>query len=465
MSDNAVMPIVRVAVLGEEKLTEIALPTQLPMRDIIPAIHRLVAPDSHTATEATTPQRLSLAPVNGAPFSADATLDTVGVLDGDLLTLRPTPVGPAAPGIVEDIADAAVIFSESRKRPWGAEHIARTTRFGALGLIVAATVLAIVHNVRTGSVLSLAGLAVVAVAAAIGALVAHVRSPRLGAELAITALAPIAAALALAVPGDGLAPRVLLGAAGVAAWSLIYLIVARQLIAFFTATTVLSIGIAGAAGAQILWHSSLLALGSGLIIVALLVTVRAAQLSAFAARFPLPTIPAPGDATPSAPAMSVLKDLPRRVQLSDSHQSGFIAGASLLAILGSLALVGGSTLASPWAWYLVFAVSAGAALRARVWDSAVCKAWLLAVPFLVTTALLVIFAIAGRYTGALVALGVLAVLVAALTVVVFNPKIGEAESYSLPSRRILGFFASGIDASLLPVIAYLTGLFAWILNR
>lgn len=462
MSDNAVMPIVRVAVLGEEKLTEVALPTQLPMRDIIPAVHRMVAPD---ATEATTPQRLSLAPVNGAPFSADATLDTVGVVDGDLLTLRPTPAGPAAPGIVEDIADAAVIFSESRKRPWGAEHIARVGRFGVLGLIAAATMLAIVHSIRTGSSLSLAGLAVVAMAAAIGALVAHVRSARLGAELAVTALVPIAGALALAVPGSGLAPRVLLAAAGVAVWSLIYLIVARQLIAFFTATTVLSLGIAGAAGAHVLWHPSLLVVGCGLIIVALLVTVRAAQLSAFAARFPLPTIPAPGDATPSAPAMSVLKDLPRRVQLSDSHQSGFIAGASILAILGSLAVVGGAAPASPWAWYLVAAVSAGAALRARVWDSAVCKAWLLAVPFLVSTALLVIFAVEERYTGALVALGVLALLVAAVAVVVFNPKIGEAESYSLPSRRLLGFLASGIDASLLPVIAYLTGLFSWILNR
>ncbi|MBB4856280.1 type VII secretion integral membrane protein EccD [Mycobacteroides chelonae] len=462
MSDNAVMPIVRVAVLGEEKLTEVALPTQLPMRDIIPAVHRMVAPD---APESATPQRLSLAPVNGAPFSADATLDTVGVVDGDLLTLRPTPAGPAAPGIIEDIADAAVIFSESRKRPWGAEHIAHVARLGVLGLILAATVLAIAHNIRTGSSLSLAGLAVVAVAAAIGALVAHMRSPRLGAELAIVALAPIASGLALAVPGEGLAPRVLLGAAGVAAWSLIYLIVARQLIASFTATTVLSVGIAVAAGAQILWHPSPLIVGSGLIIVALLVTLRAAQLSAFAARFPLPTIPAPGDATPSAPAMSVLKDLPRRVQLSDSHQSGFIAGASLLAILGSLVVVSGSAPVSPWAWYLVVAVSAGAALRARVWDSAVCKAWLLAMPFLVTTTLLVIFTATGRYTGALVALGVLAFLVAAVAVVVFNPKIGEAESYSLPSRRLLGFLASGIDASLLPVIAYLTGLFTWILNR
>jgi hypothetical protein len=29
----------------------------------------------------------------------------------------------------------------------------------------------------------------------------------------------------------------------------------------------------------------------------------------------------------------------------------------------------------------------------------------------------------------------------------------------------VGFGASGIDASLIPVIAYLVGLFSWVLNR
>jgi hypothetical protein len=29
----------------------------------------------------------------------------------------------------------------------------------------------------------------------------------------------------------------------------------------------------------------------------------------------------------------------------------------------------------------------------------------------------------------------------------------------------LGFVATGLDASLIPVIAYLVGLFAWVLNR
>ena len=76
-------------------------------------------------SDPTTPVRLSLAPIGGAPFSLDASLGTVGVVDGDLLALQPVPVGPAAPGIVEDIADAAVIFSASRLKPWGSAHIQR----------------------------------------------------------------------------------------------------------------------------------------------------------------------------------------------------------------------------------------------------------------------------------------------------------------------------------------------------
>ncbi|MBS2079986.1 EsaB/YukD family protein, partial [Mycobacterium tuberculosis] len=82
--------------------------------------------------------QLSLAPIGGAPFSLDASLDTVGVVDGDLLALQPVPAGPAAPGIVEDIADAAMIFSTSRLKPWGTTHIQR----GALAAAIAVAFLA-----------------------------------------------------------------------------------------------------------------------------------------------------------------------------------------------------------------------------------------------------------------------------------------------------------------------------------
>ena len=470
---SAVMPIVRVAILSDSRLTEVALPAELPLREILPAVERLVVPAARDGgadepdTGSFTPARLSLAPIGGAPFSLDASLDTVGVVDGDLLALQQVPAGPAAPGIVEDIADAAVIFSASRLKPWGIAHIQRGALAAVIGLVWAATGLAVAHRVATGAPAGLFAVSAIAVLAALAGLA--VRSPRVGALLSAAALVPIAAALALVVPGGFGAGSVTLTAAGVTAWSLINLILPHResggAIAIFTAITVLGVGVLLAAGAESLWQLPLVTVGSLPIVVALLVTVEAAQLSALWARFPLPVIPAPGDPTPSAPSLRVLQDLPRRVRISDAHQTGFIAGAVLLSTIGSVAIALHPETLSAWGWYVVAATSAAAALRARVWDSAACKSWLLAQPYLVSVALLVLYTGTARYLAALVAGIVLAALVLAWVVVALNPSIASPDSYSLPVRRLLGFVASGIDASLIPVIAYLVGLFSLVLNR
>ena len=470
---SAVMPIVRVAILSDSRLTEVALPAELPLREILPAVERLVVPAARDGgadepdTGSFTRARLTLAPIGGAPFSLDASLDTVGVVDGDLLALQQVPAGPAAPGIVEDIADAAVIFSASRLKPWGIAHIQRGALAAVVGLVWVATGLAVTHRVATGAPAGLFAVSAIAVLAALAGLA--VRSPRVGALLSAAALVPIAAALALVVPGGFGAGSVTLTAAGVTAWSLINLILPHResggAIAIFTATTVLGVGVLLAAGAESLWQLPLVTVGSLPIVVALLVTVEAAQLSALWARFPLPVIPAPGDPTPSAPSLRVLQDLPRRVRISDAHQTGFIAGAVLLSTIGSVAIALHPETLSAWGWYVVAATSAAAALRARVWDSAACKAWLLAQPYLVSVALLVLYTGTARYLAALVAGIVLAALVLAWVVVALNPSIASPDSYSLPVRRLLGFVASGIDASLIPVIAYLVGLFSLVLNR
>jgi type VII secretion integral membrane protein EccD len=473
---SAVMPIVRVAILADSRLTEMALPAELPLREILPAVERLVVPTVHDSESdgaddgnagSAAPVRLSLAPIGGAPFSLDASLDTVGVVDGDLLTLQQVPAGTAAPGIVEDIADAAVIFSAARLKPWGIAHIQRGALAALVGLIWVATALAVTHRVATGAPAGLIVVSVVAVLAALAGVA--VRTPRVGAVCSVAALVPIAAALALVVPGGFGAASVTLAAAGVTAWSLINLILPGRekgsAIAVFTATTVLGTGVLLAAAAESFWQLPVVSLGCLLIVVALLVTVEAAQLSALWARFPLPVIPAPGDPTPSAPSLRVLEDLPRRVRISDAHQIGFIAGAVLLSALGSVAIAWHPDTLSGWGWYVVAATSAAAALRARVWDSAACKAWLLAQPYLVSVALVVLYTATAHYLAALVAVIVLAALVLAWVVVALNPTIASPETYSLPVRRLLGFAASGIDASLIPVIAYLVGIFSWVLNR
>jgi len=474
MTSGTVMPVVRVAILADSRLTEMALPAELPLREILPAVRQLMVPAASNGhgdptTDPGAATQVSLAPIGGAPFSLDASLDTVGVVDGDLLALQPVPLGPAAPGIVEDIADAAMIFSASRRKPWGPAHIRRGALAAAIVVALVATGLSVTYRAATGALAGLVGVSVVAALTAVIGLLVAGRSSRTGSALSITALVPIGAALALAVPGTFGPAHLVLAAAGVTAWSLIALMVPsaerERVVGLFTATAVVGAGVLLAAGAEMFWRLPTLTLGCGLIAAALLVTIEAAPLSALWARFPLPVIPAPGDPTPAAPSLRVLEDLPRRVRIGDAHQNGFIAGAVLLSVLGSVAIALRPEALSGWAWYVVAATAAASVLRARVWDSAACKAWLLAQPYLVAGVLLVCYAATGRYAAALGALLVLVVLVTAWVVVALNPDVAEPESYSLPVRRLLGFAAAGLDASLIPVMAYLVGLFAWVLNR
>src|SRR5699024_244594 len=144
--------------------------------------------------------------------------------------------------IVEDIADAAVIFSASRTKPWGTTHIQRGALATLILVILAATGLATAYQAVTGDLAGLIATTAIAGLTAVASLISRARSGRVAVVLGIGALAPIAAACILAVPGYFGPAHVMFGAAGVAAWSLISLIVPRRdqerAVAFFTTTTV-----------------------------------------------------------------------------------------------------------------------------------------------------------------------------------------------------------------------------------
>ena len=264
---------------------------------------------------------------------------------------------------------------------------------------------------------------------------------RTGMALSIAALVPIGAALALAVPGKFGAAQLMLAAAGVTAWSLIVLMVPsterERIVGFFTAAAVVGSGVLLAAGAELLWQLPIL-------------TYRCRPDrggsagdhrggSAFRGVGALPAAghSGAGDPTPSAPAFRVLEDLPRRVRIGDAHQSGFIAGAVLLGVLGSVAIALRPGVVERLGWYVVAAIAAMSVLRARVWDSAACKAWLLAQPFLVAGVLLVFYAATGRFPAALIAAAVLVVLV-----------LGVGRGGAEPGHRLAG----NVFAAAAPVV-------------
>ena len=88
-------------------------------------------------------------------------------------------------------------------------------------------------------------------------------------------------------------------------------------------------------------------------------------------------------------------------------------------------------------WYVVAATAVTSILRARVWDSAACKAWLLAQPYLVAGVLLVFYTATGRYAAALGAVLVLSALV-----------LGVGGGRAEPAHRVAGeLFAAAAPAA------------------
>lgn len=111
--------LVRVAVIGDDSAADLALPTKVSIRELIPVVRRVLASgrddDDLSSEQAAEPVRpYSLRPFAGTPFSLDATLETMAVKDGEQLLLCVLPPGPAAPPVVEDIADAAAIHSSQQ---------------------------------------------------------------------------------------------------------------------------------------------------------------------------------------------------------------------------------------------------------------------------------------------------------------------------------------------------------------
>lgn len=101
----------RVTVVTEERRVDLALPSALPLADVVAQVIRYCG-----ASEA--PQAgLSLARVGGATLGLGQTLEEAGVLDGDVLELRPRSVS-VEPASVEDVRDAVEDATESAGGAW-----------------------------------------------------------------------------------------------------------------------------------------------------------------------------------------------------------------------------------------------------------------------------------------------------------------------------------------------------------
>jgi type VII secretion integral membrane protein EccD len=480
MSDGDQM--IRVAVLGEDGVADMALPTALPIRDLIPQVRNIASTgsdeleaDSETAVTTEDAARgirpYSLGPVGGTPFSPDAKLDAVGVGDGDLLVLRQVPPGPAAPPVYENMADAAAMISKQMFPELTYESTRTAAAAAFIGVLAFVTGFSALLCLRSHSWWVFAVLVACTVVPAVLTFVLRERSDDVSAKLALATHVPLALALLL-VPGDYGVMRIFLTAAAMAAWSLVLVVVTDRYHAAHTAIIATAVPVAVVAVVRTVWDLPNTTLGCILLSAALIVANRAPNLSAALARFPMPYVTAPGEAVDKPPTMAELESLPPKIARANAAQTGLLAASVVLQAIGSVLLVwrpdhpaagtmAQGTLADVFAWWLVGAASIVAVLRVRTYDVSNQCLMLLVAPLIVTVALVVSFAFTGHERAAWMAAGVLVLelaLFAALAAL--QPKALE-----IPKILALDRFESALLGSIFPAMAWLTELISMILNR
>lgn len=123
----------RVTVLTAGRTVDLALPSALPLADVLPQLLRYAAPDGSGQAG---PTSWTLARVGGTAMSLGQTLAEAGVVDGEVLELRPR-ADEIRPAVVEDVRDAVEDSVDAAGGVWTTATTGTfTVLTGSVGLAV-----------------------------------------------------------------------------------------------------------------------------------------------------------------------------------------------------------------------------------------------------------------------------------------------------------------------------------------
>jgi len=450
-STSILSELTRLVVIGPQRRVEIAVPAQVAIDDLLPALLPYVGetlPDAGLAHGGWILQRLG-----EPPLDAEGTPASLGLNDGSVVHLRPR-AEQIPPVDFDDLADGLATGMRERSGRWQPE-MARAAAACCLALVAAAAVPALAAAGPPAPRLAVA--AVLAVAALCGA---YAFTRPLGDRLfglvsgvAAVAYAGLAAAIGPELAGD--APSVssggppLLAGAVVAALTAVVAamlaarhgpvyagVVAAAVVTGAGAIPVVFLGLSAAQGAAVA-----AALATVLSIVVPRLSLRLARVRVD----PLPTKPEhlqeDIDPEPSA-------DLLARAATTDHYMTGIHAGLGA-ALLGALVLV---PTAGGWAAYTVVLLVAVVRLLSVRDSNSGWHRLALSLP-----------AVAGLLIAGLRALGQLgpaAAMVVVLVVVTGMAVLLFALAVSLPNRRMMPIWGRLGDVlrtaamvALLPIMA------------
>jgi WXG100 protein secretion system (Wss), protein YukD len=478
----------RVTVLAPGRRVDLALPVDVPMAELNPLVLELLGEPARSPAR---PDPWRFTGATGAPLPPGATLDELGVLDGETLRLGPAAPPPPAP-VFDDPVDALAALA-----PRG-RHGGRGPAVAALGVTLAASALLATARAGgdgtayVGGAVALGGLAAVAalVRAATAARRAPGRADAPGDHEAGTSHngpAPVTGIPAAGSPAAALVPAYcavplaaaagwvsLPGAPGAA--HLLLAVVAGGIAAALGQVAVRRVApalVAVVLVAVLAGAAAVAALRFGVGVPALSAAVAAAALSAGPlvpravlrlAGLPRPVVPADAGALVAAdggPDLLPAAELAARARLAQGQLAGLAGGLAVSAALAALPTATSGGWAGPALASVVVAVLL---LRARGFADPGPARTHLAAGIVAGVGLVGLAAVtagpAGQPAGALVLLGTAAVGAAAIGRGTLGATGGASAALSPVARRALDIAEGVLTAAAVPLAVVASGAFA-----
>jgi type VII secretion integral membrane protein EccD len=290
-SGRALAGLCRVTVAAPASRIDLALPSDLPIAAMLANLVELAGvatPDGGSSHGGWCLSRPA-----GAELNPARTLDALGVLDGDILHLRPRSLDPPAP-VFDDVIDAVASSARADIRGWRPDHARRLASVACVALATTAAAVLL----RLGPSDGAAAVGAVAAILFVGVAALFARSYResmVGVALAAGAWPLAFAAGVLSVPGDEPRTRLLVGGACWLTAVALGAAAAARGAAVFAAGAVAATLTGGAALFAVLVAHPASGIAAGTLCLAVALTPVLPRLAARLSRLPLPVLPSRSD--------------------------------------------------------------------------------------------------------------------------------------------------------------------------
>lgn len=346
----------RVTVVTTDRTVDLALPSALPLADLLPQLLRYAAPES----DAHAPASWTLSRVGAASLGLTQTLADAGVVDGDVLELR-AATDTSTPALVEDVRDAVEDTVDAAGGTWDTRDTGSFVALsGAAVLLLGALAQGLLGWIADGSD------AVVGAAAAVVALLAATAwTGRLGRDRDARLVAVVGLVWAVLL-GDAVARALELGP-----WSALAAVAVTVAVVAALARTLSDAVTAHVSATLVLAVALLVLAATGLSDVDTQQAVRVLPVVALLAVGVLPRVSlsvgglAGADYRVRHAGRVSDADLRRRFRVSNDLLVGGLVGIAVVVVVGGLLL---DTDGDDWDRTLALLLALTAALRSRVFS-------------------------------------------------------------------------------------------------